>query len=272
MLCDFHMHSRFSADSHAKPEEMLQRALQLSMPAMCVTDHLDFDFPDPMQEGLNFALDIPEYFDAWNALREEAERKKLPISISIGMETGLETDKRERLGRAIRTRPFDFIIGSSHLVNGMDPYYPVFFEGYTEDQAYLRYFESVLDNVQAGHDYDVYGHIDYIVRYGPNKNKYYSYRKYQDILDAILSGIIASGKGIEANTGGYFSGLGTPNPNLDVISRYRELGGEIITIGSDAHVPERIGGYFDRAREILLAAGFRYYCMFRERKPVFLKL
>ena len=98
----------------------------------------------------------------------------------------------------------------------------------------MEYFESILENISAYDGFDVYGHIDYVVRYGPNRNREYSYGRYKDILDEILKKLISMGKGIELNTGGYHYGLGEPNPCTAVIRRYRELGGEIITIGADA--------------------------------------
>ena len=132
------------------------------------------------------------------------------------------------------------MIGSSHLVHRRDPYFPDYYEGRTEEEAYREYFTSILENLAAFDCFDVYGHIDYVVRYGPNKNQNYSYGKYADILDNILRTLIHKGKGIEINTGGFKYGLGHPNPTEGVLKRYRELGGEIITIGADAHKPEHV--------------------------------
>jgi len=168
--------------------------------------------------------------------------------------------------------PFDFVIGSSHLVHGYDPYYPEFFEGRKEFLCYMEYFESILENISAYDGFDVYGHIDYVVRYGPNRNREYSYGRYKDILDEILKKLISMGKGIELNTGGYHYGLGEPNPCTAVIRRYRELGGEIITIGADAHTPDKIACAFDKAASVLEACGFRYYTIFKDRKPEFISL
>lgn len=151
--------------------------------------------------------------------------------------------------------PFDFVIGSSHIVHGYDPYYKEYFKGREESACYREYFESILENLHAFSEMDVYGHIDYIVRYGPNQNKYYTYERYQDILDEILRTVIARGRGIELNTGGFHYGLGEPNPCRAVIRRYRELGGEIITVGADAHGPEKIAYDFDKAAAILADCG-----------------
>ena len=168
--------------------------------------------------------------------------------------------------------PFDFVIGSSHVVHGCDPYYGEFFKNRREADCYREYFESILENLRVFSDIDVYGHIDYIVRYGSNQNRDYSYESYQDVLDEILRTLIKKNTGIEINTGGYHYGLGEPNPCTAVIRRYRELGGEVITIGADAHSPDKIAFAFDKAAEILKDCGFRYYTIFKGRKPEFIRL
>jgi histidinol-phosphatase (PHP family) len=111
-----------------------------------------------------------------------------------------------------------------------------------------------------------------VVRYGPTKNDKYTYAKHAEVFDNILLHLIQEGKGIEVNTGGFRSGLNQPNPCIDIIKRYNELGGEIITIGSDAHSPEEIAYNFDKACEILKSCGFRYYCVFQSRMPEYIRL
>ena len=111
-----------------------------------------------------------------------------------------------------------------------------------------------------------------MVRYGPNKNKYYSYEKFQDVIDEILKALIARGKGIEINTGGLKYGLGHPNPTEAILKRYHKLGGEIITIGSDAHAPEHVAYDFDKVPGILREAGFKYFTVFKKRQPEFFLL
>ena len=151
-------------------------------------------------------------------------------------------------------------------------YYPIFFEGRSEEEAYRSYFEEELKNITAYDCFDVAGHLDFVVRYGPNQNTYYSYEKYQDVFDEILKILIEKGKGIECNTAGYKAGLGHPHPTEAMLKRYRKLGGEILTIGSDAHVPNYVAHHFDRIGEILKDCGFRYYTVFKDRKPEFLPL
>ncbi len=267
MLWDTHMHTRFSGDCAAEPRDMADAATQKGVAGICFTDHMDIDYPSELPERYYF--DADEYFQEMEGMREHY-RGRLPIL--IGMEIGLQPHLRERLPAIASRHPYDFIIGSSHLVHHMDPYYPEYFQGKTEDEAYLEYFEYILENLKVFDFFDVYGHIDYIVRYGPNKNKFYSYRKFADVIDEILRTLIRKGKGIEINTGGFKYGLGHPNPTEEILARYRELGGEIITVGADAHKPEHVAYEFGKVPDILRAAGFRYYTVFRGRKPEFLPL
>ena len=266
---DFHTHSSFSSDSHTPLEEMLKQARSLGLTHYCVTEHLDLDFPVDPVEQLSFDLDTDAYFTTALALRKKYASD---LKLCIGVELGLQPHLADRLNAYIERYPFDFVIGSSHLSGGKDPYYPAFYEGRSEEEAYREYFTSITENIRAFDGFDVYGHLDYVVRYGPHKDTHYSYEKYQDILDSIIRLLIEKGKGLEINTGGLKYGLKDLHPCTPLLKRYRQLGGEIITIGSDAHKPENIGVCFSRAEEALIACGFRYYTIFRERKPEFIPL
>ena len=266
MLWDTHMHSHFSGDSEADPAAMVAAAKTAGLSGICFTEHLDYDYPgDPEL----FLLDADNYMDAIRTL-SAVYLKDFPIL--TGLELGLQPHLSERHKMLLEKYDFDFIIGSSHVVHGMDPYYPEYYVNKTEEVAYREYFSSILENITVFDGFDVYGHLDYVVRYGPNKNKYYSYTTYQDIIDEILKALIARGKGIEVNTGGFRNELGHPNPTEDIIRRYRELGGEIITLGSDAHAPEHVAYDFEKIPDLLREAGFRYFTVFEKRKPSFLPL
>ena len=129
-----------------------------------------------------------------------------------------------------------------------------------------------LENIKKFSNFDVYGHLDYVIRYGATKDADYSYDKYKDILDKILEALLEKEKGLEINTGGLKSGLKDLHPCMDILKRYRALGGEIITVGSDAHNASCIGDSFDRAASVLLECGFQYYTIFDKRVPEFIKL
>lgn len=267
---DFHLHSHFSADSDTPLETMIQAGIKKGLDIMCFTEHHDPEFPCRRGESRTmFHLDIAAFHKSLAQLKEKYSSQ---IKILFGVELGIQAKLAKEHLCYTNSYDFDFIIGSSHLCNGENPFYPEFFEGKLEEKAYSEYFHSILDNIKAFDNFDVYGHLDYIVRYGPNKNANYSYLKYADILDSILTLLIAKQKGIEINTGGLKYGLGDTNPCTDVIKRYRELGGEIITVGSDAHIPEYTGYEFEKAATILKSCGFDYYTVFEKRSATFLPL
>ncbi len=265
---DFHMHSAHSGDSSEAMETMIEEAIGKGLTGICFTEHLDEDFPEG-DEDFDFSLDTEAYHEHFLECRDRYKEK---IRLFFGVEYGLQPHLKERLGEYTGKYPFDMVIGSSHIVNGKDPYLPYYYEGRSEREAYLEYFENVLECVRCFDDFDVYGHLDYVVRYGPNKDRHYSYNEYSDIISEILKTIIDKGKGIEVNSGGFSHGLDHPNPREDVLKRYRELGGEVITVGSDAHRAEMIAYRFDDIRRILTGAGFKHITVFENRKPGFINI
>ena len=269
ILADCHLHSEFSSDSEAPVEVMLKQAMDHHMKYFYLTDHHDIDFPPEAAGGLDFQLDTPAYL---KRLQELKQAYASQIEVRFGVELGLMSHITDKLNAYTSQFEFDFIIGSSHLVRGIDPYYPEYFEGRSEVAAYREYFESIYENIQVFQDFDVYGHLDYVVRYGPTQNKNWDFKDYQDIFEAILKDLIQHGKGIEINTAGLYKGLGYPHPHQDILTMYKNLGGEIITVGSDAHVPENFAYGFDIVEQLLKKNGFRYYCIYKNRKPEFISL
>lgn len=257
ITADFHTHTGFSSDSDQPMEGALQALMNKGIKTVCFTEHMDMDYP-----GGEFILDTAAYRARVEELREKYRGR---IEILFGVELGLMDYLAPRLNDYVAEWDFDFIIGSSHLVDGIDPYYPEYFGEHGDYNGILRYFESILANISAFGEFDVYGHLDYVVRYSSAKS--YRPADYTELLDEILKKLIGMGKGIELNTAGLKYGLGWAHPHPELLRRYRELGGEIITIGSDGHKAEHYAWDFDRAGDILRNAGFDHYTVFRNRKP-----
>jgi histidinol-phosphatase (PHP family) len=264
MICDLHVHTLLSADSKSDIDLTITKAIDLGMKYLAITDHHDFEYED-----YTFEQDPFNYYNTIKSFREKYINK---IELLIGIEIGLEKKFTKELIEFTKSVPFDFVIGSSHLAFGSDPYYPLFWENKDEISAMNNYFSSILENLSLYDDFDVYGHLDYAIRYAPLKDSNYKYSDYVEIIDKILLKIIAMGKGIEINTGGLRKNLKSTNPSEEIVKRYHELGGRIITVGSDAHSPNDIGADFDIAKSILLNAGFEKYCVFKDRKPVFIDI
>lgn len=270
VTADYHLHSAFSGDSSTPMEDMIRQGIRLGLTHMCFTEHNDFDYPaGPGEPADLFEVNTDSYLYELIRLREKYADQ---IRINFGIELGLQPHLMRRNSVYAKSYDFDFIIGSSHVCNRKDPYYPSFYEGRSEEESYREYFSSIIENIRKFSNFDVYAHLDYVVRYGPNKDNAYSYEKYKDLFDTILELLIEKGKGIEINTGGIKSGMKDFHPCRAVLKRYRELGGEIITVGSDAHDPSRIAEHFDRAAEVLKECGFRYYTVFEKRMPEYKKL
>ena len=270
---DMHMHTWFSTDSEACPRDMADEAVRKGLKTICFTDHFDKDDLEWGEEGI---FDVDAYFVEMQKLQEEYAGK---LNIRIGIELGLRTYLKDYYEELTKKYPFDFVIGSVHNVPYKkdaegnilytDPAAEKLFTDRTDKEAYRLMMETTLENVRTSDCFQTLGHLDYVVRYGKSREKEYSYTDYADIIDEILKLLIEKEKGLEVNSAGLKYGLPFAHPHPDVLKRYRELGGEIITIGADAHKPEHIAYDFAKAEEILKSCGFKYYTEFFEQKPVF---
>lgn len=273
---DMHMHTWFSTDSEACPRDMADEAIRKGLKTICFTDHFDKDDLEWGEEGI---FDVDAYFVEMQKLQEEYAGK---LNIRIGIELGLRTYLKDYYEELTKKYPFDFVIGSVHNVPYKkdaegnilytDPAAEKLFTDRTDKEAYRLMMETTLENVRTSDCFQTLGHLDYVVRYGKSREKEYSYTDYADIIDEILKLLIEKEKGLEVNSAGLKYGLPFAHPHPDVLKRYRELGGEIITIGADAHKPEHIAYDFAKAEEILKSCGFKYYTEFFEQKPVFKQL
>jgi histidinol-phosphatase (PHP family) len=263
ITADYHVHSSFSSDSDTPMEAMIEKAISLGMTRICFTDHMDYDFPKKYE--LTFQFDVDDYFEKLDRL---SERYKDRIRVLKGIELGMMTHLGERYDKLLSDYPFDFVIASTHLIDGIDPYYAEFWENRTSKEGLQRYFDSILENIACFQNFDVYGHLDYISRYAPDKGSGFVMEDFQEVIDRILKALISYGKGIEVNTAGYKYGMGHPNPHEDIIRRYLELGGTVLTIGSDGHMPEHFAYDFERAERVLKELGVSGYSVFEKRKAM----
>lgn len=263
---DNHIHSKFSTDSHMEASDACKKAVEMGLNGLVFTDHVDLDYPD---FDISFLIDFEQYFEFFNKIQNTWREK---LDIRIGIEMGFQPHVLDKINTVLDKYRFDFIINSVHIIDKMDPYTGTYFEGKTQKQAYERYLQEVLCSVESYDNFDVIGHIGYVARYGNFKDKNLRYSDYSDILDQILKATIEKGKGIELNTSGLRSDLQSPIPGYDVFERYLELGGEIVTIGSDSHTVENLGQNFKEATDYLKNLGFKHTVHFEKRQPIFEKL
>lgn len=268
---DYHIHTSFSSDCKSNIHDIIKNAKEHGLMSMCVTDHYDIDFPiQKADPAMDFYLDTDKYYEYMSKIKNSVSPD---FDLRIGVELGVMPDVTKKAAEYVKKHPeLDFIICSTHLVDGLDPYYPEYFEDKTDTEAYRRYFEEILNTVKDFHTFNVYGHLDYIVRYGRKHYESFKFSDHMDILKEIIKIIVENGCGIEINTCSLYKGLPYPHPHSDILRLYKETGGEILTIGSDTHDTVHMGYGFDRARQLLLDNGFQYYCTFDKQKPAFVKI
>ena len=260
-MYDFHMHSRVSFDGHDTGRALAQAALDAGLEEICFTDHIDYD---PFGTMGSMAFDTKSYNAEYDSLA-------LPgLKIRRGMEFGMTRDNVSQFQQDLKRRKFDFVLGSIHFVDGLDVYFQPFWEGKTVWQAERRCLEETLACVQLHSDFDVLAHLTYIgktmVHPAPRP---VPYEEHREIIDEILRVLVSKGKGLELNTSG-LDRCGGFLPTADYFRRFRDLGGEIVTVGSDAHRTDRVGQYSREACGLLKDI-FGYVCTFEDRKPIFHK-
>ena len=267
ITADYHMHTHHSGDSTAAMEDMIQSSIDRGLTDICFTEHVDFDYPD-CYKGVGkdtFTVDTHDYR---NEVMKYRDKYKEKIHVGFGIEIGMQEYLVKENSAYIKENNFDFVIASQHLVSRADPYYKSFWDSDSVENLYNRYFDQVYDNISLFDDFDVLGHLDYLTRYAPEGDDTYSYERFSYRIDKILIYLIEHGKGLDFNSK-VFGGdrVLPPNPCPQVLSRYKELGGRIITIGSDAHNPKAVAAGFDRMRDIALECGFSEYYTFKNRIP-----
>jgi histidinol-phosphatase (PHP family) len=265
-IVDCHVHSDFSDDCSMPMQNACQAACDAGLGGVTFTDHIEVDFPNPKY---NYTFDFAQRSNHIDQIQRLFDGK---LKILKGLELGFQPHIIKETEKIVRDNELDFVISSVHVVDKIDLSSGKFCENKTKQQAFRRYLEEIYLSVSTMQHYDIVGHIGYIRRYVPFADRSMSYADYADILDAILRCVIQSGKGIEINTSGYRYDLGSMIPDLDVVKRYKELGGQIITIGSDSHSKERLGEFFKKGLDVLCAAGFDYVTYFEKRKPIFVRL
>ena len=251
MIFDSHSHTSFSADSDMTAEDALKAARARGI-GLVFTEHLDVDFPGE----LDFSFDPEAYWRQYEPLRGD----DLHLGIEVGMQAGTAEASRAFVARA----PFDLVIGSVHLLRGIDIYEKECFEGREKDELYREYFQTMAEMI-ACHDFiDVLGHIDYIARTAPYENPELSYGAFADEIDAVLRAAVAQGVVLELNTRriGSRRALKELAP---IYARYHELGGKYVTLGSDAHGADAIGANFAAAEDFARAMGLSIVTFFARK-------
>lgn len=261
-MFDFHLHSNVSFDSTEEAVEIVRAAEMLNLEEICFTDHYDYNSEKNKHHDL---FTIEKYNAAYGNLVSDK------IKIRRGIEAGLTAWNQAEINEFLSEGDFDFVIGSIHYVGGFDPYYKEFWDDMTFKDAIDKYMEQTLKCVKTHDNFDVLGHLTYVCKsaYNPTKSGI-SYNEISEFTDQIFRILIQKGKGIEINTSGV-DRIGDYLPTIDFVKRFRELGGEIITVGSDSHDRNRVGQYVNDVLSMIRDV-FPYVCTFEKRRPIFHKI
>lgn len=264
-LADCHNHTRCSPDSEAPLSAMVEAAAGAGLSLLCTTDHLDLLgwHGEPLGDW-----DWTPVLDQYAAAKDACPKG---LELRLGIELGAAQFYQERASREVAGAPLDFVIGSAHNLRpelgGKDFY----FLNYTCPEDCFRALDDYFNSLYAlaGMDQiDVLGHIIYPLWHMYRDGQNISLGSYRDTVQSILTRAVEHGRGIEVNTN---RGKDVETWRL-VLELYRQAGGEIITIGTDAHRPEDVGKGVAQALHLLKEMGFRYHTVFRARKPEFIPI
>ena len=260
MFADYHVHSHFSEDTDFPMELEIQKAIKLGMDELCFTEHSDYDVPTVIN------CDYDAYFEEMEKMKD---KYKGQITLKTGIEFGIQTHTTKAYEETFRQYPFDFVIFSCHQVENKEYWRQEPQEGKTQLEYNRMYYQEILDVVKIYKDYSILGHLDVIKRY--DKQGEIEFEKIKDLIEQIFEVVIADGKGIELNTSSRAYKLKSLMPSKEILKLYHDMGGKIITIGSDAHNADRIGDCVMESQKILKDIGFEGIYTFEKMKPEFHK-
>lgn len=253
-LSDYHLHSKYSFDSSQTIEEIIITAISMNLSEICLTEHISFDPNDKSYNFFNFT-------DYENEIEELSNKYSKKIKIKKGLEIGEYHLYKYEFDNFFKEHNLDFIIGSIHNLNKKSLRLNILENGL--NNSYEAYFKEVFKFVQIG-DFDVLGHLDVIQRYAFKDGGVYNLDDYKYCIYDILKVLVSRGKGLEVNTSGLYNNL--LFPKLEILQIYKDLKGEILTIGSDAHISNRVGDKINYTYDLIKNLGFKYVFTYDNRK------
>lgn len=267
-MFDCHLHSDLSFDSNMLPEDACSKAVDLGLEGVGFTDHYDYF---KIITGENKALDFEKQQSYINSARETFNGK---ISVLKGIEVDIQPHTLDNAKKIAGEYKFDYIIGSIHIVDDKDPYLPGYYDGISKYDAYQSYLEKVYYMITQFDALDIVGHIDYIARYSYYDDRTLRYKDHSIIFDSILEYLAKNNKGLELNTKSYFPfpGRNICSPDIAIYKRFKQLGGEIVCLGSDAHRSDAVGYRFAEFAKFLHEAGFKYTAYYENKEVKFTNL
>lgn len=264
-LADYHLHSINSPDGNDSVDAICQAAISAGLKEIAITDHVD------IVKNPAFALPLDTekmHQDITKAQQDYEGKLILRRGVELGQPQANPKDAQNYLDRYHH----DFIIGSIHnLENDADVYY-YDFTTLDRDAVYQQYIDC-MQQMAEGYDFDVMGHLTYPLRYMFQcDGKVVDLKNYEGQFCTLFKTLIQRGKGIEVNVSGLSHPMKQTLPPLYLVKLYRQCGGEIITVGTDAHKTEKVGKGILEGQQLLKEAGFTHFTTYQNRKPSFVKI
>lgn len=273
MFADYHVHTAFSDDSIYPMEQVVQDAISKKIDEICFTEHVDYGIKVDWDSGKEIVYrngepcancNYPLYMKTIKQMKKRYGNK---ITIKTGLEFGMQMHTIKLYEKLFSQYDLDFVLLSIHQVNDLEFWNQDYQRGKTQKEYNEGYYDEMLRLVKSYKNYSVLAHMDLITRY--DNDGVYSFEKIKNKITEILKIVISDGKGLELNTSSKRYGLSDSTPCRDILTLYYNLGGNIITIGSDSHKPEHLGAYIQEGKELLRSIGFTQYCTFEKMKPIF---
>lgn len=256
-LYDYHIHSTVSFDGGLSIAEICREYAAMGLKGLTFTEHIERREPI----GRDISFDKNEYFEEIREARNAFPQLEIGMGIELGLQVYAKNDViTESEG------PWDFILGSIHRIDNYPSDRGYIMSGKSKKDYIKDYFTALYEALTEMPCFDVMGHIDLFFRDEDILDKSIAYNDYQEELDRLLRSLIDKGIGIEVNTGGWRYGMKNPHPDISLLKRYRELGGEIVTVGSDCHNRRALAYRLADGYDYLKEAGFKYFSTFKNRK------
>ncbi len=256
MKTDLHLHSHLSHDGAGTVEEICRSALEEGLRAIAVTDHLDY-FYHKAPEGSDF-----------QALKQEIlqcrQRFAPNLEVLLGIEIGQIHRSPEAASELCQALGFDFVLGSIHAPGGDADVYDMIFRDEDLPEFFQGYLSEACQMIRGG-GFDSFAHLDYPLRKMGHLRP--SLTDYLDAIDPLLQALVDGGIALEINGRGVTNWVGSAGPSLEILRRYRQLGGELITTGSDGHSPAAVATGIASAEALAREAGFSHVTLYRQRQP-----
>ncbi len=270
VLCDFHTHSHFSFDgvAEASPDAVCRRALEAGLSYIAITDHCDVNGE---VEGIYAPY---EAHTAWEAMMQAKEKYKGRLHLSIGIELGNAHQYPNYAKEVLSRHPYDFVIGSLHNLRDVPDFCMLKYELMTDAQI-RQLFGRMLNETMEMLSFDgihTLGHITYMHRYLTLAQKTFDFKPFREQITDIYRKLIDKGVALELNVSTLYKGLGITLPTMELLSWYKDVGGQLITIGSDAHNPQNIGKGIRKGYALLSTVGFDYVMAMEGGKPTMIPI